>query len=287
MSEDPTRALVLGGGGVTGIAWELGVLCALAEGGIDLGLADLVVGTSAGASVGAQITSGAPMADLVAAQRIPAGQTKEVAATLDPVLLEEVFGVLFDPSLDPVESRAKVGAMAKAAETISVDARRAIIESRLPNHEWPASRLVLTAIDTDSGELVTFDSSSDASLIDAVAASCAVPCIWPPTPIGGRWYMDGGVRSATNAELAADHDIVLILSPMAAAMTPQLDATEVAFLEAGGSTVVVLRVDDDAMAAMGPNALDPAMRAPALDAGRRQGEAAAADIAELWAVPGR
>jgi NTE family protein len=103
-------------------------------------------------------------------------------------------------------------------------------------------------------------------------------------PIGDRLYMDGGVRSSTNADLARGHDLVLVLTPMAALMTVDLDRTEIGDLEAGGSTVVVLRADDEAQAAMGGNPLDPAMRAPALDAGQRQGKAAVVDIADLWAA---
>ncbi|MEV1147602.1 patatin-like phospholipase family protein, partial [Micromonospora sp. NPDC049799] len=79
------RALVLGGGGVTGVAWELGLLAGLAERGVDLLGADVVVGTSAGSVVGAQVCSGTPVEDLYAAQlRDPGG---EVAARLGwPVL---------------------------------------------------------------------------------------------------------------------------------------------------------------------------------------------------------
>jgi NTE family protein len=283
MPSNVSRALVLGGGGVTGIAWELGVLSALVDGGFDLALADVVIGTSAGAAVGAQITSGTAMTDLVAAQLTPASESKEVAADLDLELMAEVFGVLWDESLEPDARRAKVGAQAKAAATITVEARREIIAARLPVPTWPSTALVVTAVDCDTGELTTFDSSSGVDLVDAVAASCAVPAVWPPTPIGDHVYMDGGVRSSTNADLAEGAGIVLVLAPMPAAMTTDLDAVEIGVLEAGGSTVAVLRVDDDAQAAMGANPLDPAMRAPALEAGQRQGKLAAADLAEIWA----
>jgi NTE family protein len=278
-----TRALVLGGGGVTGIAWELGVLASLADGGFDLGRADVVIGTSAGAAVGAQITSGVPMADLVAAQLTPASESKELAVDLDLESMVEVFGVLWDESREPDERRAAVGARAKEASTISVEARREIIAARLPVPTWPATRLVITAVDCDSGELVTFDAESGVELVDAVMASCAVPSVWPPTPIGDRLYMDGGVRSSTNADLADGADTVVVLVPMPAVMTTDLDAVEIGVLEASGSTVAVLRLDEDAHAAMGANPLDPAMRAPALDAGLRQGKSAAADLAEIWA----
>src|SRR6478672_9805392 len=119
MPSSTARALVLAGGGVTGIAWELGVLSALAGAGVGLADADLVLGTSAGAAVGAQITSGAPMSDLLAAQRVPASESKEVAAELDGAVLEEIIGVLLDGNADQTANLAKVGAMARAAETIS------------------------------------------------------------------------------------------------------------------------------------------------------------------------
>ncbi len=276
------RALVLGGGGVTGIAWELGVVVALAEQGVLLRDAELIVGTSAGSTVGAQITSERSLADLGADQRAPADQGVERPVELDIELLTEIFTELADDDGNADERRARVGAMAIAASTIPVAERHEIIEARLRGATWPATRLVLTAVDAESGELAVFEASSGVTLVDAVAASCAVPGVWPPVPIGTRRYIDGGVRSATNADLAAGADLVLVLSPMAASMTPQLDRSEVGALEADGSAVVVLRVDDDAVEAMGPNPLDPAMRAPAFDAGHRQGAAVADDLTEIW-----
>jgi NTE family protein len=282
MPTNPTRALVLAGGGLTGIAWELGVLAGLADVGVELARADLIVGTSAGAAVGAQVTSGAPMADLVAAQRVPADQTKERMVELDLEALGEIFATSWDQSLPEAERLAKVGAMAKGAATISPADRRETIAARLPSHEWPATPLVLCAIDADTGAFCRFDAASGVSLVDAVAASCAVPGIWPPAPIGDSSYIDGGVRSATNADVASGCDTIVVLVPMPTDLNWQLDRIEVPALEEQGSTVAVLRSDDDALEAMGQNALDPTRRAPSLDAGLRQGAAAAADLVELW-----
>lgn len=276
------RALVLGGGGVTGIAWELGVITALAERGVVLRDAELIVGTSAGSTVGAQITSGRSLDELEADQRTPADQGVERAVELDIELLTEIFAELADEDGDANERRARIGAMAIAAPTIPVAERHEIIDARLRGATWPAVRLAVTAIDAESGELAVFESSSGVTLVDAVAASCAVPGVWPPVPIGTSRYIDGGVRSATNADLAAGADLVLVLSPMVASMTPQLDRSEVGALEADGSAVIVLRVDEDAVEAMGPNPLDPAMRDASFDAGYRQGEAVADDLAEIW-----
>lgn len=64
MGEHGGTALVLGGGGITGIAWEIGILAGVARAGVDLTDAEVVVGTSAGSVVGAQVTNGVSLEDL-------------------------------------------------------------------------------------------------------------------------------------------------------------------------------------------------------------------------------
>ena len=91
--------------------------------------------------------------------------------------------------------------------------RRRVIEHRLPSHDWPERDLRITAIDVATGELVVFDSSSGVALVDAVAASCAVPGTWPPVTIGERRYMDGGVGSSVNTAVAADCATAVVLVP--------------------------------------------------------------------------
>lgn len=272
------RALVLGGGGVTGIAWELGVVAGLADAGVDVVGADLVVGTSAGATVAAQITTG-PLAPLVDAQL--AEETAEIAAVLDLDLLIEIFLLLEDRSSSSDDRRAQVGARALAAATVPEAVRRAVIAARLPHHRWPDQPVLLTAVDAHSDAFRTFDASSGVDLVDAVAASCAVPAVWPPVTIGDRRYVDGGVRSSTNADLAAGHDVVVVLTPMAETMTPGVDR-ELDALRAGGAEVVVVRADDEALDRMGDNPLDPARRGPAVREGRRQGAAAVASVSRAW-----
>ncbi|HWE70615.1 MAG TPA: patatin-like phospholipase family protein, partial [Acidimicrobiales bacterium] len=156
-----TKALVLAGGGVTGIAWELGVISALAADGIDLTEADLVVGTSAGATVAAQITAGALDA-LVDAQL--AADSKELAAELDLGLLGEIFTLLSDQSVSGDQGRARVGALALGAPTVAEPVRWAVIAARLPSHQWPTQPMVVTAVDARSGEFTAFDASSGVSL---------------------------------------------------------------------------------------------------------------------------
>ncbi|MGW5667698.1 patatin-like phospholipase family protein [Micromonospora sp. NPDC003776] len=275
-----TRALVLGGGGVTGVAWELGLLAGLAQRGVDVTGADLLVGTSAGSVVGAQICSGAPVADLYAAQlRPPRG---ELAARLGAgVLLRWAWAGA--RGRDEVRARARVGAMALAARTGSEASRRAVLESRLPVREWPARRLLVTAVDAASGEFVVFDAASGVSLVDAVGASCAVPGVWPPVTIGDRRYVDGGVRSSVNADLARGADAVVVLAPVSSGFgpMPRLSA-QVAALRAAGSRVAVVSPDRAARAAIGRNVLDPARRAASARAGFAQAAAVAGEVAAVW-----
>jgi len=159
--------------------------------------------------------------------------------------------------------------------------RREIVASRLPSSEWPEPPLLITAVDAADGAFVIFDRTSGVSLVDAVAASCAVPGIWPPVTIGGRRYVDGGVRSVTNAYLAGGHDRVLVLSPLPSEQTPAAKR-EVANLCEGGSDAVLLEADEAALAAMGPNPLDPGRRSVAVAEGRRQGAAWLEDVRRLW-----
>ena len=268
-----TRALVLGGGGVTGIAWEIGVLLGLRDEGLDLVGADLTVGTSAGAAAGAQVLSGTDLEDLFARQL--ATDHHELAAELDLELLMRVFGELADGPIDTAKL-ARVGAHALAADTVPEAVRRAVIEHRLPSHAWPATALRLTAVDVHTGAFEVFDAGSGVELVDAVAASCAVPGVWPPVTIAGRRFMDGGVRSTVNADLAAGYDEVVVLAPLAGPTEAQV---RVELDELRGSAAVALVTGDEATAAaMGPNPLDPAMRAPSAEAGRRQGRASAGAV---------
>ncbi len=182
------------------------------------------------------------------------------------------------------DARARVGAMALAARTVDEHERRDIIGARLPSVEWPQWRLIVTAVDAATGELVLLDSSAGVGLLDAVAASCAVPGIWPPATVAGRRLIDGGIRSVTNADLAQGCDRVLVLAPLpgtgSALLGPTL-AEEVAGLERDGA-VLVPAADAEALAAVGANPLVPATRGPAARAGMRQGTAVAAAVRGLW-----
>ncbi|GII22980.1 patatin-like phospholipase family protein [Planosporangium mesophilum] len=272
-----SRALVLGGGGVTGVAWELGLLAGLAEAGVDLTDADVVIGTSAGSVVAAQVTSGVDLEKLYEAQLV--GPGSELAARLSTATALR-WGLAALSSRDPQRVRARIGAMALAARTVPEAERRAVIEARLPVHDWPGRRLLVTAVDAASGEFVAFDRDSGVRLVDAVGASCAVPGVWPPVTIDGRRYVDGGVRSAANVDLAQGYERVVVIAPLVrgGGVIPSV-AKQVATLS---GAAVVVSPDEPARKAIGRNALDPARRAPAARAGRAQAAAVSAAVAEVW-----
>jgi NTE family protein len=273
------RALVLGGGGVTGIAWELGILAGLAEAGLDLSGADLIVGTSAGSVVGAQVASGLPVEELY--DRQIAGYGAEIPGRMAPTTMLR-FGWALVRSRDPERARARIGRLALAARTVPEAERRAVIESRLPTHEWPERHLLITAVEAGSGEFRAFDRDSGVSLVDAVGASCAVPGVWPPVTIDGRRWIDGGIRSGANVDLAAGCDRVVILAPATAGFgaMPSV-ATQVAQLPTGVK-VAVVTPDQVTRKALGRNPLDPARRAPSARAGRAQAASVRAAVAAVW-----
>jgi NTE family protein len=279
------RALVLGGGGVAGIAWQTGVLLGLAESGVDVLDVGLVVGTSAGSTVAAQATSGLSLGELFERQVDPALQTPEIAAKLDITEFATAMTDAMVGARDADDARSRIGAMALAANTVNEAQRRAVIAARLPVDTWPSRRLAVVAVDAHSGESRVFDQESDVDLVDAVTASCAVPGVWPPVTIAGRRYVDGGVRSMENADLAVGFDRVLVLSLLPpdapSGPWPGLDQ-QVRALEEQGAKVAVVRPDDASVTAIGVNPLDPATREPAARAGREQGRAEAARVAQVW-----
>ncbi|MGW0159207.1 patatin-like phospholipase family protein [Mycobacterium sp. NPDC003323] len=279
------RALVLAGGGVAGIAWETGVLAGIAAQAPDtadaLLAADVLVGTSAGSAVSAQIGSGTAIGDLYERQR--AEHTREI----DPgVTIDELTAVFLDAlggSGGTGDRLRRIGRVALAADTVPESVRRAVIEHRLPAFDWPDRDVRITAIDTATGELVVFTRESGVSLVDAVAASCAVPGAWPPVTIAGRRYMDGGVASSVHMPVAADCDAAVVLVPAGVDTPSPFGDGTAAEIEAFGGATFAVFADDDALTAFGSNPLDPACRRPSASAGHAQGRAVAAALTEFLA----
>ncbi|MFJ9247487.1 patatin-like phospholipase family protein [Streptomyces sp. NPDC101776] len=273
------KALVLGGGGSSGIGWMAGMLYGLSEAGVDLTDADVVIGTSAGSAVGAQLRAdtlkGVYERQLVA----PEG---EIPARLGKgLMLRFVWATV--SARTPEAYGRKIGRMALAARTPSAAARRAAIETRLVSPEWPERALRVTAVDTVTGELRVFDKDSGVPLGDAVAASCAVPGVWPPVTVEDRRWIDGGIHSPANAQLAEGYDQVVVLAPMTIGGGPLVSAaTQTRRLVEQGARAVVVSPSPEAKQAFGSNLLDPSIRAAAARAGREQAAAHVAEVGEVW-----
>ena len=294
MSDPKRRALVLSGGGPVGIAWESGVVAGLQACGVDLSLADTVVGTSAGSVVGAQIAMGRDMDAVVARYRTSGdarGEARPVAARgasgEQMQKLMKAFTELFTSDAPAEAKRAKIGKVALDAETVPEET---FVENfrYLGGESWPPC-FSCTAVDAITGEFVVWNAASDVDLVRAVASSCAVPGIFPPITIDGRRYIDGGMRSATNADLVQGSERVVVLSlfpsePAGGAMDGFRRGfiEEIELLRGNGSKVEVVSPDADSQQAFGMNLMDPSVAPAAAETGRAQGERLGAGLAEFW-----
>jgi NTE family protein len=259
-----TSALVLGGGGVAGIAWEAGIIDGLRRGGTDLGAADLVVGTSAGSVVGTALRQGADLDSLITNRAGSPGPRP----TPDMEAAAEAFALLADTSLDPGEARRRVGRLAVNAPTGPEEPWIKGISAGLPGRDWPPGRLLITAVNTLTGEFTAWDRDSGVPLDRALAASCSVPCIAPPVTVNGARYMDGGVTSSTNADLARGASSVVVLDPIAGLRPSGRLKAELA--ATGASEITVIEPDEAAIASFGTDLLSPSLWLPAFAAGRDQ-----------------
>ncbi|MGX2993347.1 patatin-like phospholipase family protein [Streptomyces sp. JNUCC 64] len=276
----PDTALVLGGGGPVGGAWLAGALAGLAGAGIDLGGADVVIGTSAGAVFGSRLRSGVPAAELYERQLSGADAVRL------PVTVRQTARFLWAAlgSRDPQRSverlaraalRARTGPEAEVFDTVG-----ALLGGV---RDWPERELRIAAVDARSGRTRVFDSRSRATLLEAVAASCAVPVVWPPVTVEGRRWMDGGSRSTANLQLARGFRRVLALAPVPRAVGPHPSASrQAAELSDDGTRVVLLSPDRAARRVMGRDMTDDTRRSAAARAGHAQASALAPSVAGLW-----
>jgi len=294
-------ALVLGGGGSTGQAWLIGLIAGLSEGGLDLTeAADLVIGTSAGATAAAHVRSGIALADQfasVVAEVVrpvpPVGQNRERPPSLPMGAVFErmrAIGAAADSTLDLQRAMGAFGLESDAILGPSAQQRRALVASRLPRSEWPDRPMIVVAVDAHTGEVAAFERDSNVELVDAVAASTAMPGVAPTVGIRGSRYIDGGVRSTENADLASGYANVLVLSPLGGRTRTEPGqfeglrrdpawrtdlASQVEDLRHQGSRVEVITPDAESRAAMGPNLMDLSARIPTARAAFAQGILAA------------
>ena len=302
-------ALVLGGGGAAGQAWQIGIIAGLAEAGLDLTeAADLVIGTSSGSTTAAWVRSGMPAAELLASVLSPpvrpVGQNRELPPSLPMATVFERMRAIGAAATSAAELRRAMGAFGLESDSIlgpaAAGQRRALVAARLPRAEWPDRPMIVVAVDAHTGELAAFDRDSGVDLVDAVTASTALPG-GPTHSINGTRYINGGVRSGENADLASGFANVVVLSPFGGRnrTPPERGAdpagqfeglrrfpgadlpSQVEALRKQGSHVEVITPDADSRAAMGTNQMDPATRVPAARAGLAQGKQEATRVTFL------
>ena len=269
-----SRALVLGGGGPLGVGWEAGFLAGLADAGVVLEDADLVIGTSAGAIVGAQLTSGRPLVDLVAS-------------------VSEAPPWAADGSGDEPQDLGEMLAARAGGTTVS-EADWVAHFDYLGGVDWPES-FRCTAFDLEAGQFALWDRASGVELPRGVASSCTVPGLAPPVTIADGHYIDGGARDVLNADLAVGHDVVVVLSCMALeppdGAVPELLAgllpavrQRIDELRTTGSTVEVVEPSEAflELSGWGRWLMAVSRTADAFAAGLHQGAATASRIQPLW-----
>jgi NTE family protein len=295
------RAVVLGGGGPVGVGWEVGLAAGLMAGGVDLGRAATVVGTSAGSITGAYLAGGADAAELAGevadlfARNVAGSGVDEVDVTAMAATMDLLIGVVADTDRGTTQERlARVGQAALQARTVSEDAFVGAMAGALGDRPWPEG-FVCTAVDTATGAFRAWDRAAGVPLARAVASSCSVPGLYPPVTIDGARYTDGGARSPLNADLARGHDAVLVVSVMPLALPPGLEderfqrffdaqAAEIEDLRAAGAQVELIVPDAEflALSGYGMTLMDFSLVPSAVEAGRRLGKAEAPRIAAIW-----
>jgi NTE family protein len=291
--EAPYHALILGGGGPVGEAWESGVLAGLMEKGVELTAIDRVIGTSAGAIVGARVAGRMPRSELTnaALTRFEGPSPQPTGPPLPPpdlTFLVRKLEQLNEGKLSEQSVGVDVGEWAlKVRPIVSEAAFVASFERRFPQASWPSAAYECVSVDAVDGSLRVWNESSKVPPAVAVASSCALPGFFAPVAIDGHRYMDGGVRSATNADLARGCNTAIVLAPtvgpsdaLAKVSVKRLDQ-ELEVLRASGCRVAPIVPDAASLSAFGGTLGNSGRAGLALEAGRNQGLDNAGKIAGI------
>ncbi|MEU6375179.1 patatin-like phospholipase family protein [Streptomyces sp. NPDC046909] len=271
-------ALVLGGGGPVGGAWLTGVLAGLADAGVDLARADVFIGTSAGAVFGTRLAHGEPPRELYVRQL--AGADRLLLKVTAAQTLRFLWAAL--GSRDPERSIRRLGRAALGARS-GPDARMLVRQVLRGAEDWPARDLRLAAVNARTGVVAAHGSDSGLTMVEAVAASCAVPLVLAPVAAAGQHWMDGGARSTANLHLARGYERVLAVAPIDKAVGPHPSASQQAMdLTAEGSLVSLLVPDAASRRAMGRDLTSDAHRVGAALAGHAQATRAAEAVGTAW-----
>ena len=284
------RGLVLGGGGIWFVAWQTGYLRRLEELGLQLGLADRLVGTSAG-SIVASILAGEKLAGF--------GRTVDLLTRAPGLLARMAASGPLEPSCERAldsfrdardcepQTLREIGFAALAARTPTAEVTARNFSVILRMRRWPSSRLHITCVDAFTGERIVVTRSAAVPLARAAAASSAVPGIFAPQPIQDRKCMDGGVAgTGVHLDLVAGARRALVISLVDGSepdlawgtMTPETIRQEFADLQASGTEALRIvprtQVPEDVM--------DPRLAVSAVQEGVAQADDDVALLRNFW-----
>lgn len=273
-------AVVLGGGGVTGIAWESGIIASLKAMGIYLWQADMILGTSAGSFVGAALASGYDMQRYYDHQRVVNTDEKTGVASKEIILSwRDAF---IEGGTDAEAIERAMGNISKTRQPqITLTERKTVAESRLETLDFP-DHYGAVSVDRDTGQTHVLTKDSGVSLVEATCASGAVPGVWPSISFNGIDWIDGGMVSSANPMLAKDYRKVLVIAPLPKGYG-QMPSTQEEVAELSKTSRTFLFVPDDHTKAVVGKGIYDADRAPASgQAGWDQAITVKNEILDFW-----
>jgi NTE family protein len=280
------RALVLGGGGEYFIAWLLGFARGLRSAGVSYDLAEVIVGTSAGAIVGSAIA--ADHLGLLSDDFDFFGVFPKLLADLVPtreqnpsqVRARTVAESAHDASIATIQS---IGRAAMAARNPSIRNLELMIDVLSLGRSWPSPRFHATTNDCYTGERIVLSQASNIAISHAVCASVSLPGVFGPTWIGDRVCMDGAMcQTSTHVDLiaGAKRALVVALTDPAERFSgiPNDIDQELRHVESAGTKTLLIAADPGKV-----HLLSAADIEPALKAGHDRAMREAARVKAFWA----
>ncbi len=271
---------------MVGGAWEAGALAGLQEAGLRPEDADVIIGTSAGSALGAQLRLGRRDAELMAPYR----RTGEgsLGMSPDPETFLRALRLWTSTTEMTPELAREIGAVSLKAPAPDEDAWVGVFEA-LAGHPWPHRDLWVTAVSCTTGKRRVLTAADGVELVRAVASSCTVPGFFPPVTIDDDRYIDGGVWSWSNADLAfeAGAERVVFVGPIPGPPLEDFVAgsldRESLYLAAAGLETHFL-IPSEEFEPLRANFMDVAVRDPAAEIGLADGRAGAKRLADV--LPG-
>jgi NTE family protein len=292
------RGIAFGGGGEWFVAWTLSFLTAAKQAGVDLGDADITVGTSAGSIVGAFLTDhrlwrGIGEMDLLAAH--PSLLARMVKTSAGHASQQRASDLLAAATSTDRATVLELGRAAMAARNPPVPDYERSLRLMLGHGDWPSPVHHVTAVDCYTGERVVIDHASDVPIATACAASSSLPGVNGPVWIGDRYCMDGGIgTSSTHSDLLAGAQRAVIFSMMsltaeeaagrtgsfgfAERLHPGTARREADDLAAAGTRTLLIAANPEA----GIDFMDPAQLAGAIDDGRARARSMLDELNAVW-----